>query len=274
MRIAITGGAGLLGSALVQLVVMAGHTVVAIDRVRRRPIECHVDFRLADTTTYSDVAAAIKGCDAVVHLAAHTSPQGTAPYQVHNDNVTSSYNVMTAAVSAGIMRICQASSVNAIGGEYSAWPQYDYLPLDELHPSYNEDPYSLSKWVCEAQADSLARSHSDLAITSLRFHSLVAERATFAKDESSQDAEVNAAKELWGYTTIAGAARACLLAVTAAPKGHTVLYTVASRTRSEERSETLRRRFFPDVPLRHQLVSNQAFFDCTKALRVLSWEDS
>ncbi len=46
--------------------------------------------------------------------------------------------------------------MNAIGGAFSQSPKYDYFPLDEQHPTYAEDPYSLSKWVLEQQADAFA----------------------------------------------------------------------------------------------------------------------
>jgi UDP-glucose 4-epimerase len=274
MRLAITGAAGLLGTELTDAATQAGHSLVAIDRDFLGPLHDGVDYRTVDTTSFAEASAAIGDCNAVIHLAAHTSPRAQAPYRVHNDNVASSYNVLTAAISAGIKHVCQASSVNAIGGAYSSWPRYDYLPLDELHPTYNEDPYSLSKWVCEAQGDSLARAHPDVSMISLRFHSLVRTRAELAASSGDQQAESIAVKELWGYTTLAGAARACLLAVTADHRGHSVLYAVANRTTRDESSESLHERYFPSVPLRRSLVGNRSFFDSSKAFDLLSWEDS
>ena len=84
---------------------------------------------------------------------------------VHNNNVVSSYNALRAAATAGVRRVCQASSVNAIGGRFSRWPpRYDYFPVDEQHPTYAEDPYSLSKWICEQQADAIAALESALPV--------------------------------------------------------------------------------------------------------------
>lgn len=88
------------------------------------------------------------------------------------NNVVTAYNVLLAAAETGVTRICLASSINAIGGAWSRSARYDYLPLDEAHPSYNEDAYSLSKWVGEAQADSIARRYAGVAISSLRLHGL------------------------------------------------------------------------------------------------------
>src|SRR5580765_2907292 len=87
------------------------------------------------------------------------SPRGFPDHVVHNNNVVSSSNALSAAARLGIRRVCQASSINATGASYSRWPRYDYFPLDELHPTYNEDAYSLSKWMCAEQGDSFARLH-------------------------------------------------------------------------------------------------------------------
>src|SRR6202011_523388 len=100
-----------------------------------------------------------------------------ADYVVHNNNVAGSYNVLSAAARLGITRVCQASSINATGGAFSRRPRYDYFPLDEVHPTYNEDPYSLSKWICEQQGDSFARRYEHMSIASLRFHWVIEDRA-------------------------------------------------------------------------------------------------
>ena len=109
-------------------------------------------FALADTNDYERLLGAFQGCDAVIHMAAIPSPDRHPNHIVHNNNVTGSYNVMRAAIECGITRICQASSVNAIGLSYSRVAHFDYFPIDENHPNYSEEPYGLSKWICEQQA--------------------------------------------------------------------------------------------------------------------------
>ena len=127
-----------------------------------------------------------------------------------------SYNALRAAVEHGIMRICQASSVNAIGLSYSRAPRFDYFPIDEEHPNYTEEPYGLSKWICEQQADSFARRYEDIRIASMRFHWVVPDRATAGRwFNVSPDAE----KHLWAYTLFEAAARACLLSLDADVQG-------------------------------------------------------
>jgi len=274
MRIGVTGARGRVGSALVELALREGHAVLGLDlRGNRETVSERLSYEIVDLTVAEHVAAQLGGCDAVVHLAAHISPMGLPAHTVHNDNVTGSYNLLVAAADLGIKRICQASSINAIGASFSRSPRYDYLPVDEDHPTYNEDPYSLSKWICEAQAESVSRAHPDLGISSLRFHMIAPDRDTVVRRWQQSGDPVGAAKGLWGYTTTGGAARACLAALEAEFVGHEVFYVVANRTASDEDSSDLYQKFYPEVPLKKELSGAAPFFDCQKAQRLLSWSD-
>jgi UDP-glucose 4-epimerase len=177
---------------------------------------------------------------------------------------------MLGAVELGIRRICQASSVNAIGHSYSRRARYDYFPLDEDHPTYNEDPYSLSKWICEQQADSLCRRHADLRIASLRFHWVVSDSEQ-SRRVYADPANPGAAKHLWAWTDLQAAARACLLGVTAEFSGHQPLFIVAPTTVADRPSLELAREHYPEVPVRGDLGGNRAFFSSERAVRVLGW---
>lgn len=272
MHIAVTGGNGRVGSAVIELALAQGHSVVSVDRTppselaEERPRLTHI---LADTTDYEAFANALRECEALIHLAAIASPDQHPAHVVHNNNVVSSYNALCAAQAVGITRICQASSINALGGYYSSWPRYDYLPLDEKHPTYNEDPYSLSKWVMEQQGDSFARRYEHLAIASLRLHGVTAKRTSTAA--WSAEYVEHAARHLWGYTQRDAAARACLQSLTADFKGHEAFYIVAPTTKMHIPSIELKERYFPEVPLRRELVDDEGFFDCRKAEEMLGW---
>lgn len=271
MKIAVTGGTGSVGSAIVDMALADGHEVVNIDQKRAPTSQPRLSFIQADLTNYDAFVQAIRGCDALIHMAAIPAPVHFPDHQVHNNNVTASYNALRAAVEVGISRVCQASSVNATGLAYSRWPKFDYFPLDEQHPTYNEDPYSLSKWICEEQGNSFARRYEQMVIASMRFHWVVASRqaAVEAKGYSQTDAS---AKNLWAYTGTKAAARACLLSLTADFKGHEVFYIVAPDTITELPSLELKQKFFPDVPVRGDLDGHKSFFDCSKAERMLGWK--
>jgi nucleoside-diphosphate-sugar epimerase len=272
VRIAVTGASGRIGQAVVGLALTQGHAVVSLDRVPPPAGSApsgDVRFVALDMAAYPAFEQALHGCDALVHLAAIPSPLGRPAHEVHNNNVVGSYNALSLAAQLGIRRVCQASSVNATGAAYSRWPRYDYFPLDERHPTYNEDPYSLSKWLCEQQADSLARRHDWLIIASLRFHWVVDDRATAARRQGELGDLL--AKHLWGYTRLDAAARACLQSLVADFAGHEVFNIVAPDTMMDVPSLELQRRFFPDVPVRGALAGRAGFFACAKAERLLGW---
>jgi UDP-glucose 4-epimerase len=273
MRIGVTGGSGQIGRAVVELVVSRGHTVTSIDAAPpSAPLPEGVSHVTADVTRYADLEDALRGCEALVHLAAIRSPIGHPDHVVHNTNVVASYNALSAAAHLGIQRVCQASSVNATGAAFSRSPRYDYFPLDEKHPTYNEDPYSLSKWICEQQADSFVRRFENMTITSLRFHLIVPTRAD-AEARRGKLGEVFV-RHLWGYTLLDAAASACLLSLTANFEGHHPLYIIAPDTIMEEPSLDLRARYYPHVPVRGNLDGHAAFFDSSKAERLLGWRHS
>jgi UDP-glucose 4-epimerase len=272
MHIAVTGGSGRVGRAVIELALSQGHSVVSIDRVAAAEgdLQPNVTHIQAEVTDYVAFEEALQGCDALVHLAAIPSPRAQQDHVVHNNNVVASYNALIAAAKLGITRVCQASSINAIGAAYSRWPRYDYFPLDELHPTYNEDPYSLSKWICEQQADAVARRYESMTIASLRFHGVAPDRAAAAR-RRAEFSEMRV-KHLWGYTGLVATARSCLLSLTAAYTGHEVFYIVAPDTMMDTPSIELKEQFFPEVPLRGDLSGTTGFFNCEKAQRLLGWK--
>jgi UDP-glucose 4-epimerase len=270
MRIAVTGGNGDLGRSLIPYLLEQSHTVVSIDRALPADYKPGVDPLIADTRDFGQLAASIRGCDALIHLAAIRAPSNHPDPVVYADNTLGSYNALSAASALGLKRVCLASSINAIGGAFSRSPHYDYFPVDEAHPTYSEDPYSLSKWVLEQQADAFARRYEWMTIASLRFHWLLDSRATAIQNTSGLP-EI-ALRHLWAYTLLREACRACLLSLTAEFPGHEVFYTVAPRTAASEPSHQLARMHYPNTHIRGALQDHAGFFDCGKAGRLLGWK--
>src|SRR5206468_7349833 len=103
------------------------------------------------------------------HLAAIPSPE-LAPWpEVFADNVTSTFNVLSAAGEAGVRRMMLASSINASGvpmNSHDVRPAY--YPFDEDLPTDIDDPYSLSKAVDEQTARMVAR-HWGADVVAVRF---------------------------------------------------------------------------------------------------------
>ena len=271
MKIALTGGSGRIGQAIAAAALARGDSVVSIDRVApaELPENPRFGFVLAEMSDYDGLVEAFAGADAVIHMAAIPAPFRDPDHVVHNNNVVGSYNALRAAAEHGIRRVCQASSVNAIGLSYSRAPRFDYFPVDERHPNHGEDAYSLSKWICEQQADAFVRRYEDMRIASMRFHWVVPDRQ-IAVGSPPRQTEAGV-KNLWAYTRFDAAADACLRSLEAPLEGHEAFYIVAPDTMAEEPSLELVRRFYPDVPVRGDLSGHRSFFDSSKAERLLGW---
>lgn len=272
MRVAVTGGSGRLGRAVIAAGIERGHTLVHIDRVPPPTGTDHpaVVYVSADVADYGALEAAIQGCDALIHLAALTAPGLEADPEKHHINVMASYNALQAAAAVGITRVCLASSVNAIGHEFSRAPRYDYFPIDEQHPARPEDAYSLSKWIGEQQADAFARRYDHLSIASLRFHWIVDNRDRAARLYKAIPAR--AVRTLAGYTRLDAAADACWRALAADFHGHEVFFIVAPNTALNRPSLEFAAEFHPGVPIRGDLSGQRSFFDSSKAEGLLGWK--
>lgn len=278
MEIAITGGNGRLGQALIkhllEINAADGRTTYRIRSLdwvetppeKRLPGVQHIKVNLA---FLDGLLEPLWGCQAIAHLAAYTGPYGQPPGEVYINNTSASYNVLWAAATLGIQKVCLASSVNALGGAGSRIGRYDYFPVDEAHPTYNEDDYGLSKWVMEQQADSFARRYPWMTISSLRLHALPDEAP--ALENTLNSAEEGVARTLWGWTLMSEAARACELALKASFQGHEVFYIIAPITSSSIPSLELARHAYPQVPVRGDLSDHKSFFNCSKAARLLGW---
>jgi nucleoside-diphosphate-sugar epimerase len=149
MRVLVTGGVGNVGKAATRRLVEHGYDVrvIGLDREVNLP---GAEFVTCDIMNFDDLRAQMRGCDAVVHLAAIRGPQLAPGHTVFEINVAGTFNVFEAAAAEGIRRIAQASSINAFGCAYSITdiaPRY--FPVDEEHPIMTNDPYSYSKELVE-----------------------------------------------------------------------------------------------------------------------------
>ena len=271
-RIAVTGALGNVGSVVVGHLRGRGYDVVEIDRAPS--IDSHrSSFVSADLTSFDDTIRALRGADTVVHLAGINAPIHEPAWRVHNNNVTASYNVLSAAVELGITRVVQSSSVNAIGLAWSRSPEFDYFPIDTFHRSRVEDPYSLSKVVQELQADSLARRYDTFTAVSLRLHAVLhdAEEGRKLRQRLGDGWAING---LFGYCTYESVVSAVELSCFAPVEGHQVLLVVEPETFVLEPSAQLAETHFPEVPVLSPFVGHSGFFDTTLTRRILGWRPS
>ncbi|KAI0052310.1 NAD(P)-binding protein [Auriscalpium vulgare] len=271
MKIAVTGSNGRVGTCVTRRALKDGHTIHGIDRnPASNEGEEGVTFVQCDLRDYEATVNALKGCEGVVHLAAHPTP-GDYLATTHNDNVVMSWNILCAAAELGITRIVQASSVNVIPLAWTDMHHFEYFPIDEDHPCLPDEPYGLSKLMAEMQADTIARRHPGTRIGSLRFSWCLPERTRAAQRE-----EAKGAKDLWAWTHEDALARAVLLALgdTARWNGHERFFIVAPQiAQLDGDAKVLHQKYWPTVKVRDDwtLSGRKGFFDCAKAERILGW---
>ncbi|KAL7424804.1 hypothetical protein Q5752_000488 [Cryptotrichosporon argae] len=230
-RILLTGARGIIGSHVLSLLSSTSRRVLATD-LHPHPspasLPPNVEYLPADLTCLSAVDALFPSdagarIGAVIHLGAIRAPgHGLDDRVVHNTNVVGSYNVLRTAAGAGVRRIAQASSVNAIGLSFSPREhrKRHRLPLTEESPIEPEDPYALSKAICEVQGASICRLFPGTRVASLRFHMTKLDYAS-AWPEVELDA-------FFGWGSLDAAAQACVLALdTDGWEGHEAFNIVA-----------------------------------------------
>jgi nucleoside-diphosphate-sugar epimerase len=140
----VTGQRGLIGPYVVAELERQGQRAVGFD------LEDGMDIR--DPST---LAAALTGCDAVIHLAAADDP---LPAEVIVDTiVVGTKTLLDVAVAARCDRVVIASSVDALGIFMGEAPP-DYLPLDDAHPARPGSPYGAAKRTVEVMAQRAAVS--------------------------------------------------------------------------------------------------------------------
>jgi nucleoside-diphosphate-sugar epimerase len=146
-KVAVTGGSGNLGSYVVdELKRSCGITVLDL----KPPRDALVSFEEVDILDLARVSTVLRGHDAVIHLGAINQPVPEPMEVFFRTNVVGTWNVLTAAESAGVRRCIVCSSDAPLGGEI-LWgePALHYLPVDESHPLYTTSTYALTKQIAE-----------------------------------------------------------------------------------------------------------------------------
>ena len=98
----------------------------------------------ADVLDLAALRRAVRGCTAIVHLAALANDSAASPEQIMAVNVLGTWHVLLAAEAAGVTRVICFSSVQVFGiAEGERLP--DYFPVDDARPCRAMRPYGLSK---------------------------------------------------------------------------------------------------------------------------------
>ncbi len=165
MKVAVTGGSGLLGTAVLRRLA-ADRAVKSIVSLDRRPPIVAIKKVIAVEADVRDPGFArhLEGCSAVVHLAFILTEW--APRDVMQAvNVEGSKNVFAAAARAGVGTVVYASSVAA----YGVVPGHPSPIVEDTPRSHQRSfAYAANKFEVEAFLDGFEREHPDMAIARLR----------------------------------------------------------------------------------------------------------
>ncbi|MCA9561643.1 MAG: SDR family oxidoreductase [Myxococcales bacterium] len=150
MKVLVTGGAGFIGSHLVEALVARGDAVVVLDdlstgkRANLAAVAEKVDLQVGSVADRAAVDRAIAGCEVAFHQAAIASVPKTieAPVETNAVNFGGTLNVLEAARAAGTRRVIFASSAAVYGDEAP-------LPVAEDAPVAPLSPYAIEKLCAE-----------------------------------------------------------------------------------------------------------------------------
>jgi len=155
LKVMVTGGAGFIGSHLVDALLKKGNQVLVYDnfdsfyRGKEHNLEHHSEnsnFKLlrGDILDYDSLTSAMKDVDVVFHLAAQPGILYSIqrPRKVQEVNVTGTLNVLSSALDNRVKKVVHASSSSIYGVS-------KHLPFDEKHPTNPNSPYAASKLAAE-----------------------------------------------------------------------------------------------------------------------------
>ena len=149
MKVLVTGGAGFIGSHVVDHALAAGHEVLVLDDLssgRRDNLDTRAQLHVLDVRS-REAAELIESerPDAIFHLAAQMDVRRSCadPRFDADVNIAGFINLLEAAVRSGVRRVVFSSTGGAIYGEQ------DCFPADETHPTRPCSPYGVSKAASE-----------------------------------------------------------------------------------------------------------------------------
>jgi len=176
-RALVTGGAGFIGSHLIERLLQEGLDVVALDDLsvgKRENVPAGAEFVLGDVREADTVASAMSGAEVVFHLAARVSIRASVDgfYEDADTNLMGTLNVLKVCAETKVKKLVYASSMAV----YADAPKPQ--PLPETHPTVPISPYGVAKLACERYAMLVARQSGFQAVA-LRYFNTYGPRQTY-----------------------------------------------------------------------------------------------
>jgi len=169
MKILVTGGAGFIGSNVVDALIDLNHEVIILDNLSsgsEANLNSQAQFHKADITNKVELEKIFKETspEKVIHAAAHADVVNSVkdPISDAQNNILGSLNLLECCKDYKIKKIVYLCTGGALYGDP------EYLPADESHPIKPISPYGASKHAVELYLY-LYKVNYNLDFTSLRF---------------------------------------------------------------------------------------------------------
>ena len=176
MKYIVTGGAGFIGSNLVDLLIEEGHDVNVVDNFSSGKKEnCnekakYFELDISDQSNYEELKSIFLGSDGIFHLAALPRVQESIdnPLQFEKNNTLSTINVLKACADSNVKRLVYSASSSAYGNTVK-------LPSKEEDPINPISPYAMQKYYGEVACRMFANVYG-IETVSLRYFNVYGER--------------------------------------------------------------------------------------------------
>ena len=178
MKVLVTGGAGFIGSHIVDKLVIDGYRVRVVDNLSSGWLENlaryrddpRVEIMIEDLKTIKDTFKVVDSVDTVFHLAANPEVRvSTTNPEIHfNENVVATFSLLEAMRRRGVKELVFASSSSVYG-------EPEEIPVDEEAPIRPVSVYGASKAACENLIHAYSRLYGIKAVV-LRYANIVGPR--------------------------------------------------------------------------------------------------
>ena len=171
-KIIVTGGAGFMGSWLVDELIRRNHEVVSVDDLSGgyiRNVNKSCNFIKGNLCNTNLVNKITKNIDIIYHLAAYAAEGQSvfSPIAINEINIRPLNNLLVAAVNNNVKKVVFTSSMAVYGKQKP--------PFDEKLPRKPEDPYGAAKTYCEEMLEIFYMAHN-LKYTIIRPHNVYGPR--------------------------------------------------------------------------------------------------
>lgn len=284
MKYIVTGGAGFIGSNLVDLLIDEKHEVVVIDNFSSgkkencNPQAKYFELDISDYSNFKDLKNILLGSNGVFHLAALPRVQESIdnPLQFEKNNTLSTINLLKACVDSKVKRLVYSASSSAYGNTIK-------LPSKEEDPINPISPYAMQKYYGEVACKMFSNVYG-IETVSLRYFNVYGERQSlegayalvmcvFARQRLNNEPLTirGDGEQRRDFTHVMDIARANLLAMNSEKVGKGEVINIGN---SDNRSVNQIAKMIggPTIKVKPVIEPRETLADNTKAKNLLGWE--